>query len=224
MNRIVITGSYLTGKTEVSLALAHLTGFTHVYPMSNYEADKFIGSLNDGENRFYRHFLNCLLRLSDRLKNETLTEENFISDGCIFNDIAYIKAFHDTFPMGNNFKNKKEFKEQSLMIKAIENSILYYSKDRYDDIFFLEINQKADLELTENNQKLRNLYNDYLKNILQKSGYKYASYLNSDMELLLSNIADDNNLSQRMAIKEALYKTQLNLHRVNTNLNSIKLN
>jgi hypothetical protein len=224
MNRIVITGSFLTGKTEVSLALAHLTGFTHVYPMSNYEAEKFIGSLNDDKNRFYRNFLNCLFRLSDRLKNETLTEENFISDGCVFNDIAYIKAYHDVIPIGNNSINKKEFKEQTLMIKAIENSILYYSKDRYDEIVFLEIDPTANLEPSDNNQKLRIQYNDYLKDILQKSGYQYSTYLSSDIELLLSKIVDDNNLNRIMAIKEALYKSHLNLYRENTNLNSIKFN
>ena len=224
MNRIVITGSFLTGKTEVSLALAHLTGYTHVYPMSDYEADRYIGSLKNSTNNFYRYFMNCLLRLSDRLKNESLTGENFISDGCIFNDIAYIKAFHEAFQIENQSKNRKEFQEQSLMIKAIENSILYYSRDRYDEIIFLEIENNANVEQTDKNSRLRNLYNDNLKNLLQKSGQQYSIYLSCNIELLLSKILNDYNLNQRMAIKEALYKSQLNLHRTNTNFNRIKLN
>lgn len=222
MNRIVITGSFATGKTTVSLVLSHLTGFLHLLPKSDYETAKTLIVYNDDPDQFYIYFMNCLLKLSDRLKNESLAESCFVSDGCLLNEVAYLKAFHEI--SNQSFANTKKIKEQSLMIQSIENSVSYYFRKRYDEIIFLNMCNDSIPELSAIPHQFRTLYDSYLKEMLSKSGQPYSTYIVDDLELVINQIVEEKRFERRMSVKEAIYKTQVNLHRVHTPLNRAELN
>lgn len=222
MHRIVITGSFATGKTTVSLVLSHLTGFMHLLPKSDYETAKTLIDYNDDPDQFYIYFMNCMFKLSDRLKNESLAESCFISDGCLLNEVAYLKAFHEISNQG--FANTKKIKEQSLMIQSIENSVSYYFRKRYDEIIMLNMSNDSIPEVSAIPHQFRTLYDAYLKEMLNKFGQPYSTYIVDDLELAINRIIEEKRFERRISVKEAIYKTQLNLHRVYTHLNRPELN
>lgn len=222
MHRIVITGSFSTGKTTVSLVLSHLTGFMHLLPKSDYETAKTLIDYNDDPDQFYIYFMNCMFKLSDRLKNESLAESCFVSDGCLLNEVAYLKAFHEISNQG--FADTKKIKEQSLMIQSIENSVSYYFRKRYDEIIMLNMSNDSVPELSAIPHQFRTLYDAYLKEMLCKFGQPYSTYIVDDLELAINRIVEEKRFERRISVKEAIYKTQLNLHRVYTHLNRPELN
>ena len=222
MNRIVITGSFATGKTTVSLILSHLTGYLHLLPKSDYETGKTLIHYNDDPDQFYTYFMNCMFKLSDRLKNESLAETCFISDGCLLNEVAYLKAFHEITNQCS--VNTKKIKEQSLMIQSIENYVSYYFRKRYDEIIMLNMNDGPATGLSSTTHQFRTIYNTYLKEMLSQSGQSYNTYLVEDLELVINRIVEDKSLERRMSVKEAIYKTQINLHRIHSHFTPVELN
>lgn len=222
MNKIAITGSFATGKTDLSLALSLLTGFQHLLPKSDYETRKALIHCTDDHNQFYTYFMNCLYKLSDRLVNESLAERCYFSDGCILNEVAYLKAFHEL--SNQDSAATKKFKEQSLMIQSIENSVSYYFRKRYDEIILLNIDNDSISELSVKDQHFRTLYSTYLRDMLDQLGQSYCTYLAGDPELILPRIIEDQNLNCKISVNEAIFKAQHNLRRVSIYINQTELN
>lgn len=221
MNRIAITGSTATGKTTVSLILSHLTGFLHLLPKTDYETSRALIQYGNDQDQFYSCFMNCMFKLSDRLKNEALAENCFISDGCIFNEVAYLKAFHVTLTPG--LANSKKVKEQSLMIQSIENAVSYYFRSRYDEIIFLNRKSQPDSGLSTTDQ-FSAVYGSCLYEMLQQSGQPFSIFQVDNLELAISQIVEEKNLERRLSVKEAIYRAQRNLHHIDTYLSPAKLN
>lgn len=208
MNKIAITGSFSTGKSALSLTLSNLAGFQYIRTVTDYELrEKFI-NYNTESDQFYTHYLNCLFKLSNRLKNESLAESCFISDGCILNEVAYLKAYHEISKSGSN--NSKINKGQSLMILSIENSVYYHFKGRYDKIIKLNTPNLAS-EQSDSTLLFRQLYDTFLEEMLNKSGQVYQNYQISDFELAIHQIIKDEELEYKISVSEAIYKTKLNI-------------
>lgn len=208
MNRIAITGSFNTGKSAFSLALSNLTGFQYIRTVTDYELrEKFI-NYNKESDLFYTHYLNCLFKLSNRLKNESLAESCFISDGCILNEVAYLKAYHEIPKSASN--NRKIKKEQSLMILSIENSAIHHFRGRYDRIIKL-ITNKLETEQSESLLLFRHLYDTFLEELLNKSGQLYQNYQIPDFELAIHEIIQNEGLECKISVNEAIYKAKLNI-------------
>lgn len=208
MNRIAITGSFKTGKSALSLTLSNLTGFQYIRPLTDYELrEKFI-NYNKESDQFYTQYLNCLFKLSNRLRNESLAENCFISDGCIFNEVAYLKAYHEISKSDSN--KRKITKEQSLMILSIENSTNYHFIGRYDRIIKLNTNHSIH-ELSESTFRFRQLYDTFLEEMLNKSGQFYQTYQVNDFELAIHKIIKDEGLEYKISVNEAMDKAKLNI-------------
>jgi AAA domain len=222
MNRIVITGSFGSGKTTVSLILSHLTGFQHLLPRTDYETGKALVNSNGDSDLFYSSFMNCLFKLSDRIQHESLAESCFISDGCLLNEVAYLKAYHEIF--NRSSISVKKFKEQSMMIQSIENSVSYYFTKRYDDIIFLDKDNVLGAELSTTTHQLRILYNTHLLKMLGQSGQSFSTNQICDLELTINQIVKEKRLECKISVKEAIYKAQINLHPIHANFNMAKLN
>jgi hypothetical protein len=222
MNRIVITGSFGSGKTTVSLILSHLTGFQHLMPRTDYETGKTLVNSNGYTDPFYSSFMNCLFKLSDRIQHESLAESCFISDGCLLNEVAYLKAYHEI--SNQSSISSKKIKEQSLMIQSIENSVSYYFSKRYDEIIFLDKDKISVTELSTTSHQLRTLYNTYLLKMLRQSGQTFSTNQICDLELTINQIVEKKCLECKISVKEAIYKAQLNLHPIHANFNMAKLN
>lgn len=206
MNRIAITGSFNTGKSAFSLALSNLTGFQYIRTVTDYELREKFFNYNK-ESEFYTHYLNCLFKISDRLKNESLAESCFISDGCILDEVAYLKAYHEIPKSVSN--NRKIKKEQSLMILSIENSAIHHFRGRYDRIIKL-ISNKLETEQSESLLLFRHLYDTFLEELLNKSGQLYQNYQIPDFELAIHEIIKDEGLECKISVNEAIYKAKLN--------------
>lgn len=222
MNRIVITGSFATGKTTVSLILSHLTGFMHLLPKSDFETAKALHYFNEDQDQFYLNFMNCISKLSDRLQNESLAESGFISDGCILNEVAYLKAIHQISNQG--MTGTKKFKEQSLMINSIENAVSYYFRNRYDKIILLSKYNDTISGFSETTHQFRSLYKTYLMEMLEQSAQSFFLHQFNDLEPTINKIVEENGFECRMSVKEAIYKTQLNLYQIHTHFAPAGLN
>lgn len=213
MNRIAITGSFETRKSALSLALSNLTGFQYIRPVTDYELrEKFI-NYNMVSDQFYTHYLNCLFKLSDRLKNESLAESCFISDGCILNEVAYLKAYYEISKSGSNKRKIK--KEQSLMILSIENSVIYHFRDRYNRIIKLNSSNLI-AEKSESTLLFRQLYDTFLEEMLYKSGFPFNIYQVDDIELAINKIIKDEGFENKISVNEAIYKANLNISGLNS--------
>ena len=209
MNRIAITGSFKTGKSTLSLVLSNLTGFQYIRPVTDYELrEKFI-NYNKELDQFYTHYLNCLFKLSNRLKNESLAESCFISDGCILNEVAYLKAYHETSSCGLLGKGKVK-EEQSLMILSIENSVNNYFKGRYDRIIKLDTNNLIH-GISESSLTFKRLYDTFLEEMLDKLGQPYRTYQVGDFEATVHMIIKNEGFEYNMSVNEAMDKAKLNL-------------
>lgn len=222
MNKIAITGTFATGKTMVSLILSHLTGFQHLMPQTDFETERILKLSSENKDTFYSNFMACIYKLSDRLRNEALAVNNFISDGCLLNEIAYLKAFHEV--MFQQSVSSKKFKEQQLMIESIENTVNYFFNQRYDHLILLSFDPKTSPNQFPVNPTIRLRYNDYLVAMMQNVGQVYKTYLIQDLEQSINQIAKEINLECKISAREAIFRAHTNLHQVNTQLNKIEFN
>lgn len=203
MNRIAITGSFKTRESTLSLALSNLTGFQHIRSINYYELREKFLNYNMESDQFYTHYLNCLFQLSDRLKNESSAGSCFISDGCILNDVAYLKTYCEISNRNSNKKKRK--KEQSLMIQSIENSANYYFNGRYDKIIMINFSNLV-TEQPESTLLFRQLYDTFLEEMLNKSGQPYRTYSINNIELAIHKIIKDEGLEKKLLDIEQLEK------------------
>lgn len=208
MNRIAITGSFKTGKSALSLTLSNLTGFQYIRTVTDYELREKFVNYNKESDQFYTHYLNCLFKLSNRLRNESLAENCFISDGCILNEVAYLKAYHEISKSDSN--KRKITEEQSLMILSIENATNYHFRGRYDRIIKLNTNHSIP-ELSESTFRFRQLHDTFLEEMLNKSGQSYQTYQVNDFELAIHKIIKDEGLEYKISVNEAMDKAKLNI-------------
>ncbi|MBW8332762.1 MAG: ATP-binding protein [Prolixibacteraceae bacterium] len=208
MDRIAITGTFKTGKSSLSLILANLLGFQYIRPVTDYELRETFRAYNKEPDQFYAYYINCLFKLSNRLRNESLAEDCFISDGCIFNEVAYLKTYHEI--SSQNLDKRKVKKEQSLMVSSIENTVNYLFKERYDKIIKLDTNNMI-TGMLESDLQFKRLYDTFLEEMLYKSGHPYQTYQVNDFEATISMIIKNEEFKQKRSINEAIFKAKLNM-------------
>lgn len=207
MNKIAITGSQNTEKTIVSRILSHLTGFVHLQPRSDYETEALKTQFRLDFNQFYTGYMVCLSKLSDRLINESSAENCYISNGCLLNEVASLKALHEISCSGT-----KQMKEQSLMIRSVENAANYYFRNRYDKIIVLSPVNSLSAGLSPSALRFRKVYNYHLQKMLDSCGQYYYQYRFDDLEQTIRQIIGNGNFALRMSVEEAIYKTRLDLY------------
>ena len=153
MKRIVISGTYCTGKTTTALALSIATGIpsTHALSMREILPRLFPGKtlrdctygelLSLGINRFEQR-ITC--------EAQTLKEKNngFISDGCPIQEWLYgstrlyTGAYPNEYPMHMKIKkmlNYKAFKKFKHQLCQFEGLAKAYSLTHYDTFFHLPL-------------------------------------------------------------------------------------
>lgn len=207
MNKIAITGSQNTEKTIVSRILSHLTGFVHLQPRSDYETEALKTQFSEKTDEFYSGYMVCLTKLSDQLINESSAENCFISNGCLLNEVASLKALHEISCSGT-----KQFKEQLLMIQSVENAANHYFRNRYDKIVMLSAVDYSANGLSESALRFRVVYNYHLQKMLDTCGQYYYQYRFGDLENTIRQIIGDGDFTLRMSMEEAIYKTRIDLY------------
>ncbi|PRD54706.1 ATP/GTP-binding protein [Sphingobacterium gobiense] len=149
MKRIVISGTYCTGKTTLSLALSLATGIpaTHALTMREILPTLFPGKTLRACS--YAELL-CLgmKRFEERIRAEAAFPEGFISDGCTLQEWLYgstrlfTGADPDEYPWQQKLKQLlrysryRNFQEQ---LRGFEGMAKAYAKTHYDVFFHLPL-------------------------------------------------------------------------------------
>lgn len=205
MSRIAITGSFKTGKSAFSAVISNLTGFQYIRPVTDYELRETFMPYNKEADQFYTYYINCLFKLSNRIKNEALAENCFISDGCIFNEVASLWAYHEISCLPGA-KSKEQIK-RSRMITAIENAVSDLFKNRYDKIIKIDTDIQV-AKMSKSDLLFKQYYDVFLQAMLCKSGHPYQTYLVNDFEPDLRLIIQNEKFEPKRSVEEAIYKAK----------------
>lgn len=153
MKRIVISGTYCTGKTTTALALSLATGIptTHGPTMREILPKLFPGKTLR-ECSYAELLALGMHRFSQRIEAEasTLKQSNngYISDGCPLQEWLYgstrlyTGAYPDEHPIHMKIKkilNYRQYKDFRLQLSQFEYLAKSYSKTQYDIFFHLPI-------------------------------------------------------------------------------------
>lgn len=149
MKRIVISGTYCTGKTTLSLALSLATGIpvTHALTMREILPRLFPGKTL--RSCSYAELL-CLgmKRFEERIRNEAIFSEGFISDGCTLQEWLYgstrlvTGAYPDEYPWQQKIKHLlcwrayRTFQKQFVCFEGLAKA---YAGSHYDIFFHLPV-------------------------------------------------------------------------------------
>ena len=147
--RIVISGTYCTGKTSLSIALSLATGIptTHAPTMREILPWLFPGtSLKDCS---YAQLLRLgMERFERRMHAEAGLFTGFISDGCPLQEWLYgsTRLITGAYPEENSWtmlwkklKNYREFRDFELLLAGFEKMAKTYTKNSYDIFFHLPV-------------------------------------------------------------------------------------
>jgi len=153
MKRIVISGTYCTGKTTTALALSIVTGIpsTHalsmreilpkLFPNKTLRACSYAQLLSLGMHRFEQ-------RIISEARTLTQNHKGFISDGCPIQEWLYgstrlyTGAYPDEYPMHMKIKkilNYKSYKSFQHQLSQFEGLVKAYSLTHYDSFFHLPL-------------------------------------------------------------------------------------
>ena len=128
MKRIAITGSPERGTTELTHALAAMTGFDVAarppYPLlaSGYRLD------DESEKcQWPDSFVYCLAAFTERMMAEQQYAGRFVSDGGVLHELAWLKCRHPRC---------EPVYEQS-MIRSLERVVGKYASAQYDSVFHI---------------------------------------------------------------------------------------
>lgn len=147
--RIVISGTYCTGKTSLSLALSLATGIptTHAPTMREILPWLFPGtSLKDCS---YAQLLRLgMERFERRVHAEAGLSTGFISDGCPLQEWLYgsTRLITGAYPEENSWtmlwkklKNYRQFRDFELLLAGFEKMAKTYTLSHYDLFFHLPV-------------------------------------------------------------------------------------
>lgn len=153
MKRIVISGTYCTGKTTTALALSIATGIpsTHalsmreilpkLFPNKTLRACSYAQLLSLGIHRFEQ-------RITSEARTLKQKQKGFISDGCPIQEWLYgstrlyTGAYPDEYPMHMKIKkilNYKAYKSFKHQLSQFEGLAKAYSLTHYDSFFHLPL-------------------------------------------------------------------------------------
>ena len=128
MKRIAITGFPERGTTELTLALAAMTGFDVAarppYPLlaSGYRLDP-----ESEKCQWPDSFVYCLAAFTERMMVEQQYTDRFVSDGSVLHELAWIKC---------RYPRCEPIYEQS-MIRSLEQVAAKYTSAQYDAVFHI---------------------------------------------------------------------------------------
>ncbi|MHC8950239.1 ATP/GTP-binding protein [Sphingobacterium hungaricum] len=142
MKRIVISGTYCTGKTTLSIALSLATGIPTTHALIMREILPVLFPTKTLRQCSYAQLL-CLgmKRFEERIRSESQFSSGFISDGCTLQEWLYgstriyTGVYPDEYPWklwikrNLHFKSYRNFK---LLLRSFEGMAKSYAKTHYD--------------------------------------------------------------------------------------------
>lgn len=149
MNRIVISGTYCTGKTTLTLALEKATGIPATHALTMREILPELFPDKSLRNCSYTELI-CLglKRFEDRIRKEAELRDYFISDGCPLQEWLYgstrliTGAYPDEYPYKMLFKkilNYSSYRDFKKLLTGFEGIAKIYTQKKYDIFFHLPV-------------------------------------------------------------------------------------
>lgn len=214
MKRIVISGTYCTGKTTLSLALSFATGIpsTHAPTMREILPDLFPGK--NLKQCSYPELLRLgMERFKNRLEAESGLTTGFISDGCPLQEWLYgsTRLVTGAYPNENKWtmlwkkiKNYRQYRDFELLMRGFEGMAKTYTKNNYDLFFHLPVefpfvedgHRPTSERFREESERM--LINTY--RTLNIS----PIYVTGTLENRLSIILDHLNIVSKITVEEAI--------------------
>lgn len=149
MKRIVISGTYCTGKTTLSLALSRASGIPATHALTMRE---ILPELYPGKSLRQCSYTELLIlgmkRFEERIRTESKLSGGFISDGCTLQEWLYgstrlvTGAYPDEYPWQIQFKKLlryRSYRDFVRLLRGFEGMAKAYALSHYDIFFHLPV-------------------------------------------------------------------------------------
>ena len=212
--RLAVSGTYSTGKTTTTLALANLTGIqrTHAKTMREILPDALPGKSLE-ECTAPELVQLGIRRYAERIVHECKLEDGFISDGSSLHEWVYgmarmkVGINPNEPPIARSFKSLLMLPVKPTYVQIFKNIgdiVKQHAKESYDEFIHLpvEFPLVADGHRPVS-EKFRQLSDDLLKETLNELGIKYH-VVGGSVEERLEKILDIYGFEPVMDIEEAI--------------------
>lgn len=149
MKKIVISGTYCTGKTTLSIALSRATHIPVTHALTMREILPQLYPHKTLRQCSYTELLTLgFKRLEERIRNESLLPHGFISDGCPLQEWLYgstrmiTGAYPDEYPWLIKFRNflrGQQYSDFKKLLQGFEGIAKAYTQVSYDLFFHLPV-------------------------------------------------------------------------------------
>lgn len=149
MKRIVISGTYCTGKTTLSLALSLAIGIPATHALTMRE---ILPKLYPGKSLRQCSYAELLTlgmkRFEERIRTEAQLPQGFVSDGCTLQEWLYgstrlvTGAYPDEYPWQMKLKrllHYRAYRDFVKQLRGFEGMAKVYAKTHYDLFFHLPV-------------------------------------------------------------------------------------
>lgn len=149
MKKIVISGTYCTGKTTLSLALEKATGIPATHALTMRE---ILPTLYPGKSLRQCSYAELLTlgmhRFEDRIRSESALPDGFLSDGCPLQEWLYgstrliTGAYPDEYPWQMRLRklwHHRSYRDFEKLLKGFEGMAKTYTRSHYDLFFHLPV-------------------------------------------------------------------------------------
>ena len=149
MSNIVISGTYCTGKTTLSLALEKATGISTTHALTMREILPMLYPGKSLRQCSYAELITLgMRRFADRIQAEAKLPSGFISDGCPLQEWLYgstrliTGAYPDEYPWKMKLKkfwHYNSYRDFEKLLKGFEGMVKAYTRSHYDLFFHLPV-------------------------------------------------------------------------------------
>ncbi|WP_164108678.1 MULTISPECIES: ATP-binding protein [Sphingobacterium] len=149
MKNIVISGTYCTGKTTLSLALEKATGISTTHALTMREILPILYPGKSLRQCNYAELITLgMRRFEDRIRSEASLPGRFISDGCPLQEWLYgstrliTGAYPDEYPWKMKLKklwHYRSYRDFEKLLTAFEGMVKAYTRSHYDLFFHLPV-------------------------------------------------------------------------------------
>ncbi len=194
-NKIALTGSYGNGKTITSFSLSKIMDLPRVH-VENIDSLYFeiYGKNKDPKQYSTSELFSLgLARFHSRIKQES--KPGFISDGSVFNEIAYGEARAQLMLESQKISFKDFFHREIYQDYRMRlyRTIIDYASTAYDEIYYLRINP-ASQNISTTHGKFQEYFERSLFKIFQENNIKYK-VLDGDVPAFIQGITNDLGIS-----------------------------
>lgn len=198
MKKIAITGASNKDRLILCNALSYLTNYDVIrsIPYTGYILNRGL-SIDQDRYEWHELYAYALQSFIERIEVESSCEE-FISNGSVFNELAYMKAKESTG------KKKNRRKDYSFMNNSLKSIITEYAIKKYDCI----------IHIAYSHQEVNGDYpliDEWLRKLIENCDIKYYVHKENSFSEILEQFFADMNLNTKISPSTAIKKAEMEL-------------